>query len=87
MGKLIVNADLTVQSKVWNDKKLSAHHAIILPYHDENKLHVMDLYGASSLKQVTPLLTHYLILSQPCCFVLTPYCCMLGRVFEYKYSS
>jgi DNA topoisomerase IA len=29
MDKLIVNADLTVQSKVWNDKKLSAHHAII----------------------------------------------------------
>lgn len=29
MGKLIANADLAVRSKVWNDKKLSAHHAII----------------------------------------------------------
>ncbi|SFV89699.1 DNA topoisomerase III [hydrothermal vent metagenome] len=29
MGKLISNADLTIQSKVWNDKKLGAHHGII----------------------------------------------------------
>lgn len=28
MRKLIDNADLSAQSKVWNDKKLSAHHAI-----------------------------------------------------------
>jgi len=26
---LIENADLTIKSKVWNDKKISAHHAII----------------------------------------------------------
>jgi DNA topoisomerase-3 len=29
MGKLIAQADLTIQSRVWNDKKLGAHHAII----------------------------------------------------------
>jgi DNA topoisomerase IA len=26
---VFLNADLAVRSKVWNDKKLSAHHAII----------------------------------------------------------
>ena len=29
MGKLIAQADLTIRSRVWNDKKLGAHHAII----------------------------------------------------------
>jgi DNA topoisomerase-3 len=29
LGKLISNADLSLKSKVWNDKKLNAHHAII----------------------------------------------------------
>jgi DNA topoisomerase-3 len=29
MGTLIAQADLTKQSRVWNDKKLGAHHAII----------------------------------------------------------
>lgn len=29
MGKLVADADLTIRSKVWNDKKLGAHHAII----------------------------------------------------------
>jgi len=29
MGKLIANADLTIISKVYNDKKLGAHHGII----------------------------------------------------------
>ncbi len=29
MGKIIANTDLAIQSKVWNDKKLGAHHAII----------------------------------------------------------
>jgi DNA topoisomerase-3 len=29
MGKLIAQADLSIQSRIWNDKKLGAHHAII----------------------------------------------------------
>lgn len=29
MGNLIADADLTIRSRVWNDKKLGAHHAII----------------------------------------------------------
>lgn len=51
MGKLISAADLTIQSKTWNDKKLSAHHAIIPTSNtkvdvskmntDERKLHTL----------------------------------------------
>jgi DNA topoisomerase-3 len=62
MGKLIVNADLTVQSKVWNDKKLSAHHAIIPTNNtqvnvsgmttDESKLY--DLICRSYIAQFYP---------------------------------
>ena len=29
MSHLIAHADLTIQSRMWNDKKLGAHHAII----------------------------------------------------------
>ncbi len=62
IGKLIANADLTIQSKVWNDKKLSAHHAIIPTENtqvdvsnmttDENKLY--DLICKSYIAQFYP---------------------------------
>ncbi len=62
IGKLIANADLTIQSKVWNDKKLSAHHGIIPTENaqvnvsdmttEENKLY--DLIVKSYIAQFYP---------------------------------
>jgi len=62
MGKKIAGADLTIQSKVWNDKKLNAHHAIIptannkvnLSNMSENERKLYDLVCRSYIAQFYP---------------------------------